>query len=96
MDDAQIDQLLARGGLGFAQALASTGALEGYARRKMQAEAEDYKLAGVMTCYGMSRVDALRYAAEASACVGNERAYWAAAEGHPFMLPWRGPAAGAP
>ena len=90
MDDAQIDQLLARRGLGFAQALAATGAFDGYVRRKMQAEQEDSRLVSVMACYGMSTADGLRYATEARACVGSEQASRAAAAGRPYLLPWRG------
>lgn len=62
-----------------------------WARRMMEIEAEDSRLVAVMGCYGMSIQDGLDYASEARICVGSERAYWAAAEGHPFLLPWRGP-----
>jgi hypothetical protein len=54
-------------------------------------EAEDSRVVAVMGCYGMSIQDGLRYAREARICVGFEQAYQAAAEGHPFLLPWRGP-----
>lgn len=54
-------------------------------------EAEDSRIVAVMGCYGMSIPDGLHYAREARICVGFEQAYQAAAEGRPFLLPWRGP-----
>lgn len=62
-----------------------------YVERMAKLEQEDSRLVSVMGCHGMSISDGLRYASEARICVGSERAYWAAAEGHPFLLPWRGP-----
>jgi len=62
-----------------------------WARRMMEIEAEDSRLAAVMACYGMSIQDGHHYASEARICVGSEQAYWAVVEGHPFLLPWRGP-----
>lgn len=92
MTDAQIDQMLALGGLSLATAMSHLPMMQDYARRKMEEEREDARLAAVMGCYDMPPQDGARYAQEARACVGSDRAYRAAAAGHPFMLPWRGPA----
>ena len=91
MTEANIDAILARGGLLMAADLSHTHMMQDYVRRKSEEEREDARLAAVMGCYDMPSQDGALYALEARACVGSDRAYRAACEGRPFMLPRRGP-----
>lgn len=91
MTDADIDQMLAKGGLSLAMAMSHTPLMQAYVRRKAEAEREDYQIVAVMACFDMPAQDAIRYAGEARACVASRCAYEAACTGRPFMLPWRGP-----
>lgn len=84
--------MLSRGGLAIAAGASHTPMMQGHIRRTMEIEGEDARLAVVMGCFHMPPQDGARYAQEARACVGSKQAYEAACTGHPFMLPWRGPA----
>lgn len=66
--------------------------LRSYLALQTEEEHLGANLAAIMGCYGMRPADGFQYAREAQTSVGVRRAYQAAAEGHPFMLPWRAPA----
>lgn len=85
-----IERMLQQGGIGFALVASRIPEVQQYVAYRMQEEQHEARLAVVMTCYGMSHADGMRYAREAMQFAGYENAYDAACAGRPFLLPWRG------